>query len=128
SLARSSRVIPSWNHTAIPASTNTLRLDARSYPTHRQPGLSNYANWKAFNSYTHTSYFAVDRHLNGQTIGSSMSDEQICEMLGFADAIALMTALEFADLARDGALKEKLVNKAAEISSGVFRPHKRRYV
>lgn len=76
-------------------------------------------NWKAFNSYTHTGYFAVDRHLNGQTVGPNVSDDQICEILGFADSVALMAALEFAYLVNDEALLKALYGKAAEISGGV---------
>jgi len=57
------------------------------------------ANWKAMNSYTHSGFFQSVRRNKDETIEPNYDEDEILEILGFSDAIGMLTALQIAIMA-----------------------------
>ena len=70
------------------------------------------ANWKAMNSYTHSGFFQSVRRLKEETIEANYEEDEILEILGFSDAIGLLTALQIALMASNENLANELLDKS----------------
>jgi hypothetical protein len=70
------------------------------------------ANWKAMNSYTHSGFFQSVRRLKEETIEANYDEEEIIEILGFSDAIGMLTALQIALMAGNVELANDLLERS----------------
>ena len=70
------------------------------------------ANWKAMNSYTHSGFFQSVRRNKEETIEPNYDEDKILEILGFSDAIGMLTALQIALMAGNVALANDLLEKS----------------
>ena len=70
------------------------------------------ANWKAMNSYTHSGFFQSVRRIKEKTIEPNYDENEILEVLGFSNAIGMLTTLQIALMAG----KEDLVKELLERS------------
>ncbi len=70
------------------------------------------ANWKAMNSYTHSGFFQSVRRNKEETIEPNYEEEEILEILGFSDAIGMLTALQIALMAGNVELANDLLEKS----------------
>lgn len=70
------------------------------------------ANWKAMNSYTHSGFFQSVRRNKEKTIEPNYDEDEILEILGFSDAIGMLTALQIALMAGNVALANDLLEKS----------------
>ncbi len=76
------------------------------------------ASWAAMNSYTHTGFHQVVRRNRDSTIEPDYSENEIIEVVSFANAIGVLAAIEIARLARN----EILANEVLEKAQHVLRP------
>jgi hypothetical protein len=70
--------------------------------------------WKTMCAYTHTGGLHVQRWNTSESIESNYSDEELLEVLSFAESIGLMSALGIAELANDECLALSLLTKIKE--------------
>ena len=54
------------------------------------------AGWKAMNSYTHSGFFQSVRRNKPDTIEPNYGEDEILEVLGFANSIGMLSALQIA--------------------------------
>lgn len=66
-------------------------------------------NWSAFSSYTHTGGLQVQRWNTSEAIEPSYAESEINEVLRFTSAIALLSAVSVAALARNEELAQELL-------------------
>jgi hypothetical protein len=71
-------------------------------------------SWKAMNDYTHSGYNQAVRRNIDNTIEPNYDEEAILEVLEFANAIGLLSALEVARLANDDKLSEVILKRSME--------------
>lgn len=69
-------------------------------------------SWKAMNSFTHGGFAQIVRRIAESTIEPNYKDEDVAEALGFANAMALVTAVAIALLASHEQLANEIVEKA----------------
>lgn len=69
-------------------------------------------SWKAMNSFTHGGFAQLVRRIAESTIEPNYKDEEVAEALGFANAMALVTAVAIALLASREQLANEIVEKA----------------
>jgi len=81
------------------------------------------SSWKAMNSYTHTGFMQVVRRNKTYTIEPNYDEQEIIEVLDFADGTGIMSAVEIAHLAGNEPLSLALLKKAKEIEK--FRSNNR---
>jgi hypothetical protein len=74
--------------------------------------------WAAMCSFTHTGYLQVVRRNKQTTLEPDYGDDELIEALGFANAIALMAALEIAHMAG----KEDLSRDLLDVAGGIATP------
>jgi len=67
--------------------------------------------WKAMCSYTHTGGLHVQRWNTAEAIEPNYSDEELVEVLQFADIIASLSVLGIAKLRNDEALAKRVLNR-----------------
>jgi len=70
------------------------------------------ANWNSLNSYTHSGYLQIVRRNKTDTIEPNYDDEEIIDMLGFANAIGMLSALQIALIAGKEKLAMELLEKS----------------
>ena len=70
------------------------------------------ANWNSLNSYTHSGYLQIVRRNKTDTIEPNYDDEEIIDMLGFANAIGMLSALQIALMAGKEKLAMELLEKS----------------
>lgn len=68
--------------------------------------------WKSLNSLTHTGYHQIGPRLNRDGIGSFFDDDQIRVALSWAEALAILSAVAFAGLAKDDQFALAALEKA----------------
>jgi len=73
-------------------------------------------SWSAMNSFTHTGFAQVVRRNKESTIEPNYEEAELLEAIGFANGIALMSAIEIAHLANNDTLANALLEKAKAIS------------
>jgi hypothetical protein len=69
------------------------------------------ANWKAMNSYTHSGFFQSVRRNKDETVEPNYDEDEILEILGFSDAIGMLTALQIAIMAGNEELANDFLDK-----------------
>jgi len=70
------------------------------------------ASWKAMNSYTHSGFFQSVRRNTDETIEPNYDEDEILEVLGFSDAIGMLTALQIALVAGNVELANDLLERS----------------
>jgi len=70
------------------------------------------ANWKAMNSYTHSGFFQSVRRFKEKTIEANYDEEEVIDILGFSDAIGMLTALQIALMAGNVEFANDLLEKS----------------
>jgi hypothetical protein len=70
------------------------------------------ANWKAMNSYTHSGFFQSVRRMKEETIEANYDKDETIEILGFANAMGMLTALQIASMAGNVELANDLLEKS----------------
>lgn len=68
-------------------------------------------NWSAFNSFTHSGFFQIVRSNTPETIEPNYDEEEILGALGYADAVALLSALQIAFFAGNEEFIKELAEK-----------------
>jgi hypothetical protein len=71
--------------------------------------------WSAMCSYTHSGYLATRRRLTEDAITSNYTEDQIIEVLRFANALGMMAAIELAQMAGNPVLAQTLLTKFKEM-------------
>lgn len=71
-------------------------------------------SWKAMNDFTHSGYIHATRRNTDTTIESNYSEEEILEVVGFVNAIGLLSLLQVALLAGKQDLANAVLEKAEE--------------
>lgn len=96
-----------------PPSLGQLIADVERTPAFSEGGLSaiKHHNWKSMCAYTHTGGLHVQRWITADAIEPAYSPDEIQEVLFFAELIATMAALGFADLAADESLAEAIATR-----------------
>lgn len=74
-------------------------------------------SWKVMSSYTHSGFYQSVRRNKSDTIEPSYDEDEILEVLGFANSIGMLTALQVALMADN----EKLANELLERSKTELR-------
>lgn len=74
-------------------------------------------SWDAMCSFTHTGFLQVVRRNKEATLEPSYEDDELIEALGFANAIALMAALEVSHMAGTHELSHDLLDMAMAIAT-----------
>lgn len=74
------------------------------------------SSWSTMCGFTHTGFDQVVRRNKETTIEPNYEEVDLLEVLDFADGIGLMSAVEIAHLANNGALAMALLDKARAIS------------
>jgi Family of unknown function (DUF6988) len=69
-------------------------------------------SWKAMNDFTHSGYLHATRRNMEATIEPNYSEAEILEVLGFANAIGILSAIEAAEVARNDTLANDILEKA----------------
>jgi hypothetical protein len=67
------------------------------------------ASWRAMNSYTHSGFFQEVRRNKYETIEPNYDEDEITEVLGFSNAIGMLTALQIGLMAGDEAFAKDLL-------------------
>jgi len=67
--------------------------------------------WSAMCSYTHSGYFAARRRLTEEAISPNYTEDQIIEVLTWANALGIMAAIEIAQIANNYALAQTFLEK-----------------
>jgi hypothetical protein len=70
------------------------------------------ASWNSMNSYTHSGYLQSVRRNKTDTIEPNYDTEEVIEVLGFANAIGMLSALQVALLAGNEKLAMELLEKS----------------
>ncbi len=70
------------------------------------------ANWNSLNSYTHSGYLQIVRRNKTYTIEPNYDTEEVIEVLGFANAIGMLSALQVALLACNENFAMELLEKS----------------
>lgn len=68
--------------------------------------------WRAMNSYTHSGYFQVVRRNTETTIEPNYTEDEIMEVLNFANAVGLLSAVATALFAENEQLANAVLEKA----------------
>ena len=66
-------------------------------------------SWKRLCSFTHTGYQQIDARLTSEGLGYGYSDSQIIDALTWADSLALMVVVAFANLTGNGAVANEVL-------------------
>jgi hypothetical protein len=69
-------------------------------------------SWNAMNSYTHSGFMQIARRNTESTIEPNYSEDEIIEVLNFANAMGLLSALEISLLAGSEQLANSILEKA----------------
>ncbi|MBI5796554.1 MAG: hypothetical protein HZA47_09630 [Planctomycetes bacterium] len=72
-------------------------------------------NWNSMNSYTHSGYLQSVRRNKEETIEPNYTSEEIKEVLNYANALGLLSALQVALLAGNQALANDLLEKSKAV-------------
>lgn len=72
-------------------------------------------SWSAMNSYTHTGFMQIVRRNTASAIEPNYTEDEILEVLNFANAIGLLSALEISHLSRSKELANSILEKAEGI-------------
>ena len=70
------------------------------------------AGWKAMNSYTHSGFFQSVRRNKDDTIEPNYDEDEILEVLGFANSIGMLAALQVALMAGDEEFAKDLLERS----------------
>lgn len=74
-------------------------------------------SWQAMCSFTHTGFQQVVRRNTETTLEPAYEEDELIEVLGFANAIALMAALEISHMAGTQELSSELLDMAKTIAT-----------
>lgn len=74
-------------------------------------------SWSVMNSFTHCGFHQVVRRNKEATIEPDYAEEEILEVVNFAGAIGLLSAIEIAHLAGNEALANEVLQKAKHVWS-----------
>jgi hypothetical protein len=70
--------------------------------------------WSSLSSYTHTGGLQVQRWNTAEAIEPRFEDTEVAEVIDFTAAIAILSALSMASLAKNEALAQELLEVAKE--------------
>jgi hypothetical protein len=73
-------------------------------------------SWSAMNSYTHSGYLQVLRRNSAETIEPNYGEDEIVEVLNFANAVGLLSAVEITLLSGSAELANSIVDKVKTFS------------
>ena len=68
-------------------------------------------SWKAMNSYSHTGFLQASRRQTDNSIESNYDDEEIVEVMKFADAIGCLAAIAICDLSNNAKTANVILDK-----------------
>ena len=90
-----------------------LLEDVEKLEEHKDKVLSRMKerSWKTMNSYTHTGYHQVIRRQTENSIEAAYDDDEILEMVNFANAIGYLAAIATCDLANNAKLANTILDK-----------------
>ena len=96
------------NHEPPPLNCLIAKIEEKPDFSHGVLSAIKRQHWSSMCAYTHTGGLHVQRWITADAIEPSYTPEEIQEVLFFAELIATMAALGFADLAADEALAKSI--------------------
>ena len=76
--------------------------------------ISKRKSWNAMNDFTHSGYIHATRRNTDSSIEPNYSEGEIIEVMDFANAMALLSSVEVAQLAGNDSLAQAVVEKSRE--------------
>lgn len=74
-------------------------------------------SWRAMNDFTHSGYIHATRRNQEATIEPNYSEDEIVKVIGFANAVGLLSSFEAARLAENHKLADDILAKATAFSA-----------